>query len=267
PALVVQFCYAEAGLRSCYAETIAFSSDEFLRIILVDVAFLIEVLLRFRFRQLSEENDRLFIRPWMFEDLWMDLLLLENQLPFFILEDCFDADKIQRSSNLSERLSLIDLTHFFLHKQNADNGGNLEIIRSFKVAHLVDFCRSLYLPLKPSATRGPIPKTTLSITGLNRAGVKFKLGSSSNLFDIQFCSGVLKIPKLAISDQLEITIKNLIAFEQTDCMETIIGDYAFIINRLVKTSKDVELLVGNSILEDGLGSSSEAAAVINNLAD
>ncbi|XP_050364807.1 UPF0481 protein At3g47200-like [Argentina anserina] len=259
----------EAGLRSCYAETIAFSSDEFVRIILVDVAFLIEVLLRFRFRQLSEENDRLFNRPWMFEDLWMDLLLLENQLPFFILEDCFDADIMQRSSNLSERLSLIDLSHFFFTNkiQIKETEGNLEIIRSSQVAHLVDFCRSIYLPLKPSATRGPAPKTTPRITELNRAGVKFKLGSSSDLFNIQFSSGVLEIPKLAISDQLEITIKNLIALEQTDCMETIVSDYAFIINRLVKTSKDVELLVSNEILENGLGSISAAAAVINNLAD
>ncbi|KAL6215122.1 hypothetical protein ACLB2K_014553 [Fragaria x ananassa] len=45
------------------------------------------------------------------------------------------------------------------------------------------------------------------------------------------------------------------------------SDYAFIIDRLVKTSKDVELLVSNEILENGLGSSSAAAAMINNLAD
>ncbi|KAL6212089.1 hypothetical protein ACLB2K_017310 [Fragaria x ananassa] len=109
-------------------------------------------------------------------------------------------------------------------------------------------------------------KTTPSITELHRAGVMFKLKSSSNLFDIQFTSGVLEIPKLAISDELEITVKNIIAFEQTDCRETIMSDYAFIIDRLVKTSKDVELLVSNEILENGLGSSSAAAAMINNLA-
>ncbi|KAL6216973.1 hypothetical protein ACLB2K_010191 [Fragaria x ananassa] len=259
----------EAGLRSCYAETIAFSSDEFVRIMLVDVAFIIEVLLRFRFHQLSEENDRLFNRTWMFEELWMDLLLFENQLPFFILEDCFDTDKIQASSNISERLSLIDLSHYFFTNklQNKETEGNLEIIRSSQVEHFVDFCRSLYLPLKPSTTAGPMTKTTPSITELHRAGVMFKLKSSSNLFDIQFISGVLEIPKLAISDELEITVKNIIAFEQTDCRETIMSDYAFIIDRLVKTSKDVELLVSNEILENGLGSSSAAAAMINNLAD
>ncbi|BBN69766.1 hypothetical protein Prudu_1167S000100 [Prunus dulcis] len=43
----------EVKLRSCYAETIQVSSDEFVRIILVDAAFIIEVLLRYRFDELQ----------------------------------------------------------------------------------------------------------------------------------------------------------------------------------------------------------------------
>ena len=79
----------EAKLRSCYAETIQVSSDEFVRIILVDAAFIIEVLLRYCFDELQDENDCIFNKPYMLQDVWPDMRLLENQLPFFILEELF----------------------------------------------------------------------------------------------------------------------------------------------------------------------------------
>ncbi|KAI5354978.1 hypothetical protein L3X38_007873 [Prunus dulcis] len=40
-------------------------------------------------RRTRDENDRIFNRPWMLQDLWPDMRLLENQLPFFILEELF----------------------------------------------------------------------------------------------------------------------------------------------------------------------------------
>ncbi|XP_050157484.1 putative UPF0481 protein At3g02645 [Malus sylvestris] len=82
----------EGKIRSCYAETIEFSSYDFVRIVLVDAAFIIEVLLRHRFHELQDENDRIFNKPWMLQDVWPDIRLLENQLPFFVLEDLFDPD-------------------------------------------------------------------------------------------------------------------------------------------------------------------------------
>ncbi|BBG95488.1 hypothetical protein Prudu_1167S000200 [Prunus dulcis] len=49
------------------------------------------------------------------QDVWPDMRLLENQLPFFILEELFDPDKIEVSSNNNniERLSILNLCHNF----------------------------------------------------------------------------------------------------------------------------------------------------------
>ncbi|XP_016647624.1 PREDICTED: UPF0481 protein At3g47200-like [Prunus mume] len=151
----------EAKLRSCYAETIQVSSDEFVRIILVDAAFIIEVLLRYRVDELQDENDRIFNKPWMLQDVWPDMRFFENQLPFFILEELFDPEKIKVSSNNNniEMLSILNLCHNFfktlMHIEGTD--GNMEKLCASKVEHFVDFCRNLYppLPLKPPA-KGPI---------------------------------------------------------------------------------------------------------------
>ncbi|CAL8996927.1 unnamed protein product [Prunus brigantina] len=75
----------EARLRSCYAEPIKFSSDEFVKIILVDAAFTIE----FYLKESGHEGDRLLNKPWMFRYVQPDMWMLENQLPFFILEDLY----------------------------------------------------------------------------------------------------------------------------------------------------------------------------------
>ncbi|XP_028062459.1 uncharacterized protein LOC114265832 [Camellia sinensis] len=52
-----------------------------------------------------------------------------------------------------------------------------------------------------------------SATELQEAGVQFKKAEGSNLFDIKFISGALKIPVLSITDYTESFLTNLVAFE------------------------------------------------------
>ncbi|ONI34323.1 hypothetical protein PRUPE_1G474800 [Prunus persica] len=55
----------EARLRSCYAEPIEYSSEDFLKIILVDAVFVIEFLLKCSEEKIGDEDDYIFYRPWM----------------------------------------------------------------------------------------------------------------------------------------------------------------------------------------------------------
>ncbi|XP_016646954.1 PREDICTED: UPF0481 protein At3g47200-like [Prunus mume] len=207
----------ETRLRSCYAETIGFSSDEFVRIILVDATFIIELLLKHNFRTPRKENDRIFNKPVMFHDIMTDMKLLENQLPFFILEDLF----------LSTRRSLCQS----------------EVVPSIRLDNL----------------------TTPSGTELYQAGVKFKVGSRKNIFDIRFTDGILEIPKIRVEDHTEISLRNLLAFEQCHYDHKYVGDYMIIMDRLVNNASDVDLLVDRGIIENVLGDRKEVAALFNNL--
>ena len=72
---------------------------------------------------------------------------------------------------------------------------NLEWKFSGTILHLVD-CLRIYLqpPMKLPEKR-PIESklTTYSLVDLRQAGIRMKLRSSKNLFDIKFKYGVLKI--------------------------------------------------------------------------
>ncbi|XP_050365850.1 UPF0481 protein At3g47200-like [Argentina anserina] len=286
----------EAELRGCYAETIQFNSDEFVRIVLVDAAFIIEVLLRYHFHELQDENDRIFKKPRMFEDVWPDMRMLENQLPFFILKDLFDPERIQIPYK-EEKLSIINLSYtFFRALMNIEDlEDTLETISSSTIDHFVDFVRKLYPPPPPKEAQArvhskppigasmrqlSIPEvpqarghtetpTPPSMTELYKAGVKFKVGSGKNMFDIRFKDGTLQIPKITFSDQSEVNLTNLLVFEQSQCKETenYINDYIGILNILVNTPEDVTLLVKNAILVNKLGDSKKGCTMIKNMGD
>ncbi|XP_016652669.1 PREDICTED: putative UPF0481 protein At3g02645 [Prunus mume] len=244
----------ETRLRNCYAETIGFSSDEFVRIILVDAAFIIELLLKSNFRTPRKENDRIFNKPVMFHDIMTDMQLLENQLPFFILEDLFYLQEGTLSSDSDtsdDRLS----TFFILKRLSSTK----------KVEHFLDLilrslCQSEVVPSIPLEDL-----TTPSVTELYQAGVKFKVGSRENIFDIRFTDGILEIPKIAVEDHTEISLRNLLAFEQCHYQHYYVCDYMIMMDRFVNNASDVDLLVDRGIIENVLGDRKEVAALFNNL--
>ncbi len=85
----------EARLRNSYEETIELCNDKFLEIIMVDAAFIIELMMRYYILPSTHEKDRIFYKPWLIREIMDDILLLENQLPFFILESLLLRPKYQ----------------------------------------------------------------------------------------------------------------------------------------------------------------------------
>lgn len=82
----------EKRIRSCYGEPINCNSNDFLTMILVDACFIIEHFLRFYTGLASIDIDPLS-KSWLVNDVFHDLTLLENQLPFSVLEDIFNSAK------------------------------------------------------------------------------------------------------------------------------------------------------------------------------
>nr|XP_011459189.1 PREDICTED: UPF0481 protein At3g47200-like [Fragaria vesca subsp. vesca] len=265
--------YQEATLRSYYAETIKFSSDDLVTIILVDSAFIIELFLNYYFKE-AYSTDRIMRAPYMIIDVRADLLLLENQLPFFILEDIF-PEKVHRNSRTqnsqSERLSFIQLCRTFF-KQELEAVGvdcNLERVNSSEVkgAHFLDIIRNLCLPPEPlvRGTRNAATPIAPSITQLHQAGVKLEVGSTRNLFGTRFDNGILQIPKLQMSHRMVDTMRNIAVFEQCHHLNCRIADFLDLMYCFVDTAKDVELLAEYGIVKNLIGDNSEACSLIKNL--
>ncbi|KAJ0099887.1 hypothetical protein Patl1_21175 [Pistacia atlantica] len=155
---------------------------------------------------------------------------------------------------MSNNLSLCKLIHnllinsigYYLKKIEED----LLEIRFSEAKHLLDLLRVCLQPPELHSQNEFKTATTPTITELEQAGVKFKVGSSKYFSDITFKNGILEIPKLLIVADTEILFMNLLAYEQLNCSTRYSNDYIVLMNHLVRTRKDEEILIQNGVIED-----------------
>lgn len=96
--------------------------------------------------------------------------------------------------------------------------------------------------------------------------MKFKVGSSKCLFDLKFTNGVLEIPCFRIYRDTDSFVRNLVGLEQCHYLsDAYITDYFRVMDFLIDTPKDVDLLVRKGILINWLGDSNAVATLSNNL--
>ncbi|KAJ6328335.1 hypothetical protein OIU77_010095 [Salix suchowensis] len=81
----------EVKIKRCYAAEI--KSERFLKIILLDAVFIFELFLKnneYSVHPTKYKHDFIIGKPWLRAAIQRDLILLENQLPFFILEELYN---------------------------------------------------------------------------------------------------------------------------------------------------------------------------------
>ncbi|KAM7492994.1 hypothetical protein LguiB_027603 [Lonicera macranthoides] len=249
----------EKRARNYYAEKINFSVDEFVKILTVDSFFILEDMIG----SLSGPETTSFYLPNQVFLFTTDIVLLENQIPFFVLNDLFqlafpDEDRqttfLKRSIKyLRDLIKIKDSSKLWRKVEEYLNLGH-------EIKHFVDLLRICHLP---SALRTPSKNTAelISIPNavqLQEAGVQFlKLGSSDSLLDIKYTKGVLEIPLLVVEDYFELVLSNILVLESCHYFyDSYISDYFFFMQMLVDSAKDVDLLIHEGIIEDWTGRSS-----------
>ncbi|KAG9132258.1 hypothetical protein Leryth_020554 [Lithospermum erythrorhizon] len=195
------------GARKCYAEHVELNDDEFAEMRLLDSCFVVEVI-----REIYGERrgERLIRRmDWMINGLQRDLMLFENQLPFFVI------------------LRMLDLI------VGGPNSRELFIYLAF-----------------------------MFFSDLFKA-------EGSHMFDITFKNGVMHIPNLRIVDRTECVLRNLFVYEQykVRTRRFIVTDYAALLDSLINTSKDVEILCKSGIVDNWLGDDEVVSGLFNKILD
>ncbi|KAF5464941.1 hypothetical protein F2P56_014978 [Juglans regia] len=79
----------EERARNCYAEDISLTTFEFVEMMLLDGCFIIEFFRKCQMCNLRDKHDPIFRISWILPTVTRDLLLFENQLPFFVLTKLF----------------------------------------------------------------------------------------------------------------------------------------------------------------------------------
>lgn len=254
----------EEEVRNCYSEKVELRSDEFVKMILLDGCFILELLLRRYDENSVKDDDLVFSRPHIFEDIWLDLILLENQLPLFVLSDIYDLIPCSRHKRLP---SVHDLVYKFV--SSGMDMDRPDSNSSPSPLHLVDCLRMCYLANTPSSRLKGKTMTSFSpsATRLQEAGVKFEKVESKFLLDLKFDKklGVLKIPILHIQDSTEVILRNQIAFEQCHHSVRPIIEYIVLIDSIIDTPADVNLLMEKGVIQSIVDSGESICQLFNNL--
>ncbi|AES74627.1 hypothetical protein MtrunA17_Chr6g0452161 [Medicago truncatula] len=254
--------------KSCYSETLPFSDNELVKLILIDSCFIIQLFWTYYY------DDGFLFKPWLDDGIALDLLLLENQLPFFVIEEIYKLSSSSTNASVPKTTipGFLELTIKYFYSSNKSNlffdNGDISIM------HFTDLIRifHLQLPIEIRPSNNATDERMIhlpSATELLEAGVRFKVSTKSKcLLDLRFSKsgGVLEIPQLTVDDRTEILFRNMVALEQCHYpYESYITDYVAVLDYLINTGKDVDILVPNKILENWLGDSDSVANLFTGL--
>lgn len=241
----------------------------------LDGCFIVEVIVDY---WMSKKEGAL---PRAHEMVKFDLLLVENQIPFFVLEELFDMTVVpELSTELGAREPIRNLAVFYLTggaTKQAPAGYEGPIYHLLHLLHLS--LRPLPPPIAPQSQpplAGKLRKMKLlwrlmnttpsnspvdwiawrlmpPARELSRIGVRLKPKSTHRLADITFDrkNGVLEIPRLPCGRFDGHTLSNLVAMEIGDgwvSTERVFCSYVTFMTELIVGDEDVKLLINVGIL-------------------
>lgn len=270
---VIAVAAMEERARRCYAEPVDLDVNEFIKMMVLDGCFLIELLRYHSLKDLRVANDPIFKNERILSQLRHDIMLLENQLPFFVLNQLFNMTKIEDSRDDIIGLTLCFIDGMFL---NISVSKVYQKLPTQNIDHLCslihEICCLLFAGTILHKNFGSNAcqnwESILSVSGLQEVGIRFqKAEGTSGFMDITFVNGVLRIPPLNIFDETESQFRNLIAYEQylPDCEARYVSDYTFFMNCLINTPEDVRLLRNYGIIGNWLGDDKEICEMFNRL--
>ncbi|XP_022891824.1 UPF0481 protein At3g47200-like [Olea europaea var. sylvestris] len=239
--------------RECCAEDIHFDDAEFVKMLILDGCFIVEFLLRFQ-QEPADRDDPIFQNGHMRSQLFHDLMLFENQIPFFIIDILLNMNKTDDEDieSLIIRPLLENSIFAGLVKEPP------KVPRS--AHHLLgivhhNLCSSFANVASGDGDPHNIAKTNPAV-GLEKAGISFQRSEYRNSFRIEFENKVMKIPEWKISDSTETLFRNLMAYEHylTGSPQKYVTDYAFFMHCLVKSPEDANVLQRSHIITNFSGS-------------
>lgn len=259
----------ELQARDCYSETIYLSSEEFVEMMVLDSCFIVELFRKAAKTKLCrfEPDDPLVTMGWIVPFLYRDFLRLENQIPFFVLERLFELSKLPDEDQASDTTLPLLALQFFnnaLHRREEV----IEKHRNLQGKHLLDLVRSSFVPAEYQDPQMVHTETHIihCLSKLRRSGIKLRRSGADSFLVVKFRRGVIEMPTIAIDELMASFLLNCVAYEQChrSCSKHF-TTFTTLLNSLVNTSRDVEYLCDQNIVENSFGNDAELAHFINSL--
>ncbi|XP_062019202.1 UPF0481 protein At3g47200-like [Rosa rugosa] len=198
-----------------------------------------------------------------------DLFLLENQLPYQVLELL-----MQKSDKQADLKTVIDdFVRETADKRTRPLGGT-SINMEEPPAHLLELLRTEMLgpPDRHKKKKHKDRRQSFrNIQELKAAGIHLKPSKRSTLRDISFTSlgfvGFLSLPPISVNDSMGPKFLNLVAYEMCPDFQNDFGvtSYICFLDSLIDHADDVKQLRKAGVLRNFLGSDEEVAKLFNEI--
>ncbi|KAK9147057.1 hypothetical protein Sjap_006960 [Stephania japonica] len=269
----------EDDVRKCYSEHMNdLDKKAFVELMVVDGLFVIELFCKSAGDVKVDRDDPIFNNIWGMASLVRDMILLENQIPMLVLARLFDIVTKSQSQNQNQsqdqnqnqkNRTLAELALRFFNPLMERNEDILEAHFNKTGKHLLNLFGKTFHDFgqnKLSKSNQKL-KHIPCVTELRLAGVKFRRNDDAKSFlDIRFCDGEMLIPPILVQDQTDSLFRNLIASEQAcDGRNTYMTSYAFLMDSLINSPNDVEVLRSRRIITNYMGDDKDVSFVFNKL--
>ncbi|PWA53213.1 hypothetical protein CTI12_AA447210 [Artemisia annua] len=256
-------------IKACYIGMQAYSDSELVKMMVTDACFMLAFIYE---RHIGHSS--LGPMELLTTDICLDMLLIENQIPFFVLQDIFEC-------TFSRLLPTQPLAKFILVIMCNIFEGDLEINSSNISSahdHILGFLHKFYQNPDRDSSRLSERVKAHSVVELDRSGVRFSTKRDAKwpmaielelsrflCFPLSWSKPTLKMPVVHLFDETELILRNLIIYEHSAQVQTCISSYMLALDKLIDTPEDVAKLVKSQVLVNELGSDKKAANLINNM--
>ncbi|XP_030456471.2 UPF0481 protein At3g47200-like [Syzygium oleosum] len=266
----------EGRARSCYSEEFNdISSEEFVQMMVLDGCFIVKLMRLYHKSNKHGEyvEEPIFATRWMLPNITRDLLMLENQLPFFVLKEIYELTAFSEEDHPLNKLALL-----FFEPLGPQKGEYTEIKLQDQGTHhhLLSLFHSSFVPsdYHPRRSRRvrwnrhenfPGKFWLQEVRILRRSGIKFK-SNPGNLLNIEFENRELRIPTLFIDDSTGPLLRNLVAYEQCNAFAApYFTCYAIFLNSIIDVPEDIEILQDAGIIVQSEAVDEEVVNLVNSI--
>ncbi|XP_042752520.1 UPF0481 protein At3g47200 isoform X2 [Lactuca sativa] len=251
-------------IKACYAGLTTYDDFELAKMMVIDACFILEFI-HSVLVALSVGTHTLITGS-----IWSDMLLIENQIPFFVLENIFECTALA-SGRMREGASV---TRYFkkLLRRNYFFQGNVVASDASTPDHILGLFHKYFRPAEPMPS---MPESSIkrhTAMELHRAGMKFKPYEDENwalamklelplpLFPwfhkfiaipqfSWFRPPTLRMQQMHIGDGSELILRNLVVYEQAQFREErYFTSYLIAMDMLINTPEDVAMLEKSKVL-------------------
>uniref|UniRef100_A0A6N2MK54 Uncharacterized protein n=1 Tax=Salix viminalis TaxID=40686 RepID=A0A6N2MK54_SALVM len=276
--------------RKCYMEdeaTKKFDEEQFSKMMFIDGCFILQFIYYF-----LHEPENLMMSNYEASLVTKDLFLLENQLPFVVLESLLSfrageskldllrnfCKHVRAKPALGRRESFRQKILKLYGKLSKALTGNVSkgLDEQTQPTHLLEFFHTQYVHSGVSDDHHPSGEKMPSYwhypaKEFRNVGISLKPSKTSRFSDVRFeptlLGGTLYIPQLIIGDCTKPLLLNLVAYEAcSDKSKDWVTSFVCSLGSLIDSPEDVKELRSRGLLLSTLGSDQQVADHINEMA-